>query len=136
MALRDDIQAAEPVERQRIKAQAVAAAVAKGGTRTITRGRWTLTITADPAAVIRKGVWCAELTGRLERNGRDVTPADLNPIRIVNPPVLVPDPAGEVAIEQRTTDRLTGIETVTTERYREDPAAALLLVLRDLIKGA
>lgn len=136
MALRDDIQAAHPGERQRIKAQAVADAIALGGSRTLARGRWTLTVESDPAAVIRKGAWCLELTVRLERNGRDATPVDLNPVRIVNPPVLVPDADGPVVIEKRSTDRLTGVESVTVERYREDPAAALLLVLRELIKGA
>lgn len=135
MTLSQQIQAATPAERRRIRAQAIADAVARGGTRVITRGRWRLTITSDPSAVQRKGSWCAELTVRVERDGRDVTPADLNPVRIVNPPLLVPDPAGDVVVEERSTDRRTGVETVETVRYREDPAAALLVVLRDLIRG-
>lgn len=135
MTLSQQIQAATPAERRRIRAQSIADAVARGGTRVITRGRWRLTITSDPSAVQRKGSWCAELTVRVERDGRDVTPADLNPVRIVNPPLLVPDPAGDVVVEERSTDRRTGVETVETVRYREDPAAALLVVLRDLIRG-
>lgn len=136
MTLRDALSAASTrEERLRIKAEAIADAVARSGTRVITRGRWRLTITGDPAAVQRKGTWGAELTVRVERDGRDVTPADLNPVRIVNPPLLVPDPAGDVVVEERSTDRRTGAETVETVRYREDPAAALLVVLRDLIRG-
>lgn len=134
MTLHDQLAPVPREERQRIKAEAVSA-LPRLASRTISRGRWRVTITADPVAVQRKGTWCAELAVRIDRDGKDVTPADLNPIRLVNPPVLVPDPAGEVVIEQRVTDRFTGIETTTATRYREDPAGALLLVLRDLILG-
>lgn len=53
-----------------------------------------------------------------------------NPIYIVNPPLLVPDDGGEVAVVSEDEKGAP-----VTRRYREDPAEALLLLLADLKRG-
>lgn len=65
-----------------------------------------------------------ELTVSLTVAGVDATPANFNPWRIVNPPMLVPDAAGDVS---RVTTKIDGSQE--TAIYREDPIA----VLTDLI---
>ena len=63
----------------------------------------------------------------LEQGGQDVTPADLNPIRIVNPPYLVEDAAGDVTIVYLDAD---GEEQ--TIKAREDIPERITSQLRDL----
>lgn len=52
-------------------------------------------------------------------DGADVTPPGLNPVRIVNPPVLVPDPRGKVVVG--------GVA------HRRDPRAAIEAVIASLV---
>ena len=71
----------------------------------------------------------ARVTVRVDDGGSDVTPPTLNPVIIVNPPILVPDANGD--IERSSVDPRTGVETFVY--YREDPRAALLSVLTSLV---
>jgi len=64
-------------------------------------------------------------------NGNNVTPADVNPIFIVNPPILVDDPVGDIT--QTWTDS-DGV--VHTRTLKEDLRAALIEVVRDAVKAA
>ena len=66
-------------------------------------------------------------TARIEKAGVDVTPPDLNPIRIVNPPYLVEDAAGDVTIAYLDAD---GQEQTITAR--EDVPARIISQLSDL----
>lgn len=80
----------------------------------------------------------------VEDNGVDVTPPDLNPITVVNPPILVPDPNGDVTRTALIPDPngdivLTENGSTTTYReevstYREDPRAALLETLASAVR--
>ena len=120
MGLRDDLAAtSDRRERARLKGLAFSTVALTG--QTFRHGQLTLHVidgvrdeglTANDSAVVSVRV-------RLERNGRDWTPDHLNPIRIVNPPTLVPDPAGPIDLGRRG-------------RYREDMAAAVMQTLRDL----
>lgn len=58
-------------------------------------------------------------------------------VRVVNPPTLVPDPAGDVVrtfeVPAPTADDPDAVE-VREERYRDDPAEALRIVLADVVE--
>lgn len=120
---------AEPdrFQRRRLKAEAIAQAALTG--RTWTRGRWAVTVVGAPQVrqwvagdgTTRYGV---ELSLRVERNGVDVTPADLNPILVPDPPLLVEDPNGPIV---RTGELPDG--STVTRRYRDDIVGGLLSVL-------
>jgi hypothetical protein len=118
----------DPQERHRIKALAFAALTSLVGT-SITRGAFTVTLTSA-AIVPAHGLLEFNLKITRTSNGKDVTPADLNPIRVYNPPILVDDPAGDIV---RT---WTHPETqeVMTRRLKEDLPAALLDIVRDLAR--
>jgi hypothetical protein len=62
-----------------------------------------------------------KMTVHVFQNDVDVTPEGLNPWIVVNPPMLVDDPAGDVVLRSR--DPIDGSETVRT--LREDPVAVL-----------
>jgi hypothetical protein len=117
-------------ERHAYKAHAFAALTGQVGrsvTRTIKGVVWTLTLTSAPTFYLG----AVTFSVRVARAGVDVTPKDLNPIRVVNPPILVDDPAGDIV--RTSTDPTTGV--VTTRRLREDLPAALLAIVRDLVRG-
>lgn len=125
MGLVEDVAAAPSViERSRVKAEALAALPALAG-RSVTRGRFTVTILDAPRVVAHKLVFRV----RIERDGIDVTPPDLNPIEVTNPPVLVEDPAGSIV--RTWNDPQTGIPR--SRRLRLDPPAAMLQIVRDLV---
>jgi len=63
----------------------------------------------------------------LSQGGTDYTPADLNPIRIVNPPYMVEDAAGDISIEYLDADG--NPQTITA---REDIPARIISQLQDL----
>ena len=63
----------------------------------------------------------------LEQGGTDYTPADLNPIRIVNPPYMVEDAAGDISIEYLDVDG-----NPVTIKAREDIPARIIEQLQDL----
>lgn len=129
-ALRDAILAAAPDERKRLKAIAFGKLASLSG-QSWTRGAITATIVegpwVDPPLV--------GLSVRVERklaDGtlRDITPPDLNPLLYVNMPILVPDPAGNVTLTGSRPDGSTVSQT-----FREDLRAALLLCVRDTLRG-
>ena len=126
MTLRDDLLAQpDPKERHRIKAEAFAALPDRS--RAVTRGRFRATLTSRPAVDARGAL---AFTLRIERDGVDVTPPDLNPVRVVNPPILVPDAAGPIVLDLHDREgRVTG-----SLRYREDLEAALLSIVRELAR--
>lgn len=107
-------------ERQAIKAEAFAALDAR--TRRFVGNRFTIEVLARPVRRLR----AVRIYVRITRNanGRDVTPDDLNPIDIVNPPILVDDPAGDVVITDEDGEH----------RYREDLEAILIGIVRDLLR--
>ena len=115
----------DPVLRRRIKAQAMAAMADMIGA-TIDRGAFRVTLTsldylaADDVLRIRVRV------NRIS-NGNNVTPPLLNPILVIEPPILVDDPAGDIV--RTWTDR-AGV--VQTRRMRED----LRECIRDAVRRA
>lgn len=117
---------APPSERAALKARAVAEIPDLDG-HTFTKGQLSVTI-ASPRAVGTDVV----LDLVVRRGARDVTPADLNPVTIRNPPVLVPDPAGAV-VRAVTVTKPDGSKVDVTTRWTLDPRAALLVALRDVL---
>ena len=63
----------------------------------------------------------------IDKAGADVTPPTLNPIRIVNPPYMVEDAAGDISIVYLDEN---DVEQTTTNR--EDVPARITSQLRDL----
>lgn len=116
MSVSDDLAGVtDPRERHRIKCRAFAALTGQVG-RSIKRGQFTVTLTSAPT--FTDDVLTFSIS--IERGGQDITPPDLNPIRIVNPPVLVEDPAGPVVRGGK--------------RFREDLPTALLGIVRELVR--
>jgi hypothetical protein len=116
-------------ERHRVKARAFAALSGQMGrsvSRTIKGVAWKVTLTTAPKFTDD----LLEFSVRIQRAGVNVTPPDLNPIRVHNPPILVDDPAGDIV---RTWTDEEGV--VRTRRLREDLPAALLAIVRDLVAG-
>ena len=113
----ENILAAQPNERARLRA-AVIGRLGNLTGQSVDRGLFRATITDGPFLSDRTVTLSIRIT-RIS-NGNDVTPANLNPITIVNPPILVPDPAGTIDLgEDRGMHRLA-------------PQAALLAILRGL----
>jgi hypothetical protein len=89
------------------------------------------------------------ITVRVEQDGKDVTPAGLNPWTIVNPPMLVQDAAGEVEISSEADSEEIDHWSVDedgepiaifkpqtiTRRYREDPAENIAALIRLKLRG-
>ena len=63
----------------------------------------------------------------LSKGGVDYTPLDLNPIRIVNPPYMVEDAAGDITIGYLVVDG-----NPQTIKAREDIPARIISQLQDL----
>lgn len=128
MGLRDELLAeADPRERQRIKARAFAQLASLAG-QSWTRGPITATITDGPR--LNLALRAVDLSVRVERDGIDVTPPNMNPLQYRNAPILVPDPNGDVVRTSTSDDGL-----VTETRFREDPRAALLIAVRNTLRG-
>ena len=125
----DELVGLTPQERAAHKAAAMAAMADMIGA-SVDRGAFRITITdldyypAHDALRIRIRV------NRIS-NGNNVTPPDVNPIIVVNPPILIDDPAGDIV--RTWTDR-DGIEH--TRVLREDLRAVLREVVRDAVKDA
>lgn len=122
-ALHDAVQAATtPQERKAIKAQAwVDEGLAEGFNFNYRGYKITLVVAMD----IDTGDVVFEAS--LAKGGTDYTPPDLNPIRIVNPPYLVEDAAGDVTIGYIDADG--NPQTITA---REDVPARIISQLQDL----
>jgi len=72
-----------------------------------------------------------KLTVAVYDDRADVTPEDLNPWIIVNPPMLVDDPSGDIVLDIIEPDPKTGEIIKTGERrLREDPSAAIIDLIR------
>lgn len=131
--LRDDLASeTDPRKRARIRAQAVAQALTDGFS--VTRGRYTLTVTGAPEMDGDR----VRLYVAITRDGVDVTPPEVRfPefIRLSNPPVWYPDPAGDEAVTSDVLDHATGKAVRVTERYRWDPAAVMRRELLDVLRG-
>jgi len=65
-------------------------------------------------------------------NGVSVDLSAANPFYFHNPPILVPDPAGDIV--RTSTDPQTGLPV--EHRYREDVQAALRAMVLDALKDA
>jgi hypothetical protein len=119
-----------PAERAAVKAQALASLanlVGKSVSRTVNGHVWKVTLMTAPT--YSGGTLTFDLS--LKRDGVDVTPPDLNPVSIHNPPVLVSDANGDIV--QTWTDRL-GV--VHADAFREDLLQALLTVVADVVKAS
>jgi hypothetical protein len=122
-ALHDAVMAAgSESERKRIKAQAWVDQDLSEGWNFNYRG-YKVELTAAMDLVNGNVVFQAALS----KAGVDVTPADLNPITIVNPPYLVQDPGGDVTLTWTDAD---GVEQTTV--CKEDVLTRILGQLQDL----
>jgi hypothetical protein len=119
----------DPILRRRIKTQALGILNDMIG-QSVDRGAFRITITdldyypAHDALRIRIRV------NRIS-NGNNVTPPNVNPIIVINPPILIDDPTGDIV---RTWTDPQGVEQTRT--LKEDLRAALREVVRDAIKDA
>jgi len=122
-AIHDAVQAAgTEQERKAIKAQAwVDQGLAEGWNFNYRGYKVTLTVAMemDSGDVV--------FNATLSKAGTDVTPADLNPIRIVNPPYMVEDAAGDITIGYLDADG--NPQTITA---REDVPTRIISQLQDL----
>lgn len=117
MSVLDDLQGIiDPTERSRIKAAAFAQLGSLVG-QSILRGNFRLTLTDGPKIVNHMLVFSIRIN-RID-NGNNVTPQNLNPVMVVNPPILVADPSGP-------------IDLGTKGKFRLDIQAALFQIIRDL----
>ena len=116
----------DPTQRQAIK---VAAFVALPNVvNVVTVGAYTVTLVARP---VRAANGTLQFNVKITKDGVDVTPATMNPVRVWNPPVLVPDAAGDIV----TTSTDPDTQVVTTTKYREDLHNALLAIAGNLVRG-
>ena len=122
-AIHDAVQAASSEsERKAIKAQAwVDEGLAEGWNFNYRGYKVTLTV----AMAMDTGDVTFHAT--LSKAGVDLTPPDLNPIRIVNPPYMVEDAAGDITIGYLDADG--NPQTITA---REDIPARIISQLQDL----
>lgn len=130
MGLYEDLQSVpDPRDRARIKAQAMGILTDMIG-QSVDRGAFRITITDLDFYPARDALRIRIRVNRIS-NGNNVTPAGVNPIIVINPPILVDDPQGTIV--QTWTDP-QGVEHTRT--LKEDLRAALREVVRDAIKEA
>lgn len=120
VAATNQTQAAKDISRYKTE-QAVAAFTASPVEIPI-KGTQTATIKSVEALPNNDGV---RLTVAVFDAGKDVTPPDLNPWIVLNPPMLVEDAAGDVQIAAMDRDG-----KAVTRTFREDPAAVLVDIVR------
>jgi hypothetical protein len=123
-ALHDSLQGRTPQERQALIASAWAALPQQP--RSVTLRGHTATVTSPLTDM--GGYVEFRLSITRTSDGADVTPPLLNPVRVVNPRYAMPDAGGDI-VESWTDPE----GTVHTDRYREDVAASLLSLMRDLL---
>jgi hypothetical protein len=116
MGAYEDIRDAPAADRSRLRVQATVGVGSRVGA-SVGRGERRLTILEGPDAV-PGGVRVVVSVTRMS-DGVDVTPTGLNPVTIINPPLLVPDASGPIQSDGRS--------------YRLDPAAALMEALRGVL---
>jgi hypothetical protein len=108
----------DPAVRARITRDAVLERRDQIRGKTIRRRGVTLTVDDIVPDVTATGTPFISVTVTItDAQGKNITPDNLNPIQIMNQPILVEDPAGDV------------IEGAGLRRYREDVQAALLATL-------
>lgn len=118
----------EPDGRKRhaLKARAIVESGSLAG-HEFKRGRITARIIDGPV-IDERGL--VSVTVSVFRDGKDITPPDLNPMEFYNSPLLVPDPAGDIV---RTGKDAQGNEVV--RKLRSDPQAAFLSALRETLRN-
>jgi hypothetical protein len=121
----DEIASMTPEERAAYKA---AAFVARPAPSNLTAGNRIVSIIEGPAIVngllqFSVALWIDSGVGF-----ELIDVSSINPIRVVNPPILIPDPGGD--IERTSTDPITG--TVSHVFYREDLDQALMQIAYDV----
>lgn len=101
---------------------------------TVTVGIYTVTLVARP---VKAPNGCLQFNVKITKPGAgigktvDVTPKDMNPVRVWNPPILVDDPVGDIT--RTWNDPQTGIPQTRT--LREDLHACLLSIASGLVRG-
>ena len=118
-----------PAERAAYKAAAMAAMADMIGA-SVDRGAFRITITDLDYYPVRDALRIRIRVNRIS-NGNNVTPPDVNPIIVINPPILVDDPTGDIV---RTW--VDGEGVTQTRTLREDLRQALREVIRDAVKDA
>jgi hypothetical protein len=113
-------------ERHAIKAAAFVAL--PKADRKVKVGRYTVALVDHPV-IGPSGL--LQFNVKITKGGKDVTPLDMNPVRVWNPPTLVDDPAGDVV--RSWIDPGSGLPQTRT--LREDPLAALLTIAGNLTRG-
>ena len=119
----------DPILRRRIKTQAMGILTDMIG-QSVDRGAFRITITDLDYYAAHDALRIRIRVNRIS-NGNNVTPPDVNPIFVVNPPILIDDAAGDIV---RTWTDAQGVEH--TRVLKEDLRAALREVIRDAVKGA
>ncbi len=130
VALRSLLENKTSVEKANIKAQGIVDEISKKELKDIKRESYDLEIVHIEK--IEDGVQA--FVRAWTKDGKQVGfglagEVDIERFRVFNPPILIPDPDGD--IEERWIDR-QGVEHIN--RYREDPTEALLQVLEDTIR--
>jgi hypothetical protein len=118
----------DPKKQQQIKVDSMLEFALPFVGRTLRQGDYNYTLDTMVGGVTGDGIptIVASITIRERKGGGvEVTPPDLNPVTIVNPPMWVLDPNGDINIG-------TEEEPVMA---REDPAASWLIIANDLIAG-
>lgn len=121
--------ATTPAERRRIKASALGILTDMiGQSILVGGGAFRVTLTG---VGIHWAQEMLEMTVRVNRvsNGKDVTPNDLNPIQVVNPPILVDDPAGDIVLHWTDAQGVAQTRTL-----REDLRGCLVTIVRDMAR--
>jgi hypothetical protein len=119
----------DPILRRRIKAQAFGILEDMIG-QSVDRGAFRITITDLDYYAAYDALRIRVRVNRIS-NGNNVTPPGVNPIFVVNPPILIDDAAGDIV---RTWIDKDGVEH--TRLLKEDLRAALREVIRDAVKDA
>lgn len=124
-----DLLQAEPIPslRRRIKAQALAAMQDLIGA-SIDRGDFRVTLTVIDYHAAYDALRIRVRINRIS-NGNNVTPDDLNPIIVINPPILVDDPVGDIVLNWIDPDG-----NPQTRTLREDLRECVRDAVRQAIK--
>jgi hypothetical protein len=129
----------DPILRRRIKAQALGILEDMIG-QSVDRGAFRITITDLDYYAARDVLRIRIRVNRIS-NGNNVTPEGVNPIYVVNPPILIDDPTGDIVRTWTTSEpdpQNPGqfIDVEHTRTLKEDLRAALREMVRDAIKDA
>lgn len=85
---------------------------------TVTVGAYIVLLVVAPHKAANN---CLEFNVKITKGGLDVTPANMNPVQIYNPPICVPNPSGDIVGPDGN--------------YAEDLHACLLDIASRLVAG-